>query len=240
MIKRADMLTTDAQHVLERLVFFGASEEKVKIINFGIETHFFTKKPFEMKFRQKIFKGINEDDPIIISLRNHEKVYDIQTLIESIPKVLEKIPNARFAIGGSGSLTQQHVSLADKLSVSKNINFFGSYLHDELPNLFGQTSLYVSTSLSDAGLSASTAEAMACEVPVIISDSGENGVWITEGVNGNMFEVKDSSRLAELIIENLFNVDIAYEKGIKGREVIVMNNDVSNEMNKMNNFYSSL
>ena len=43
-----------------------------------------------------------------------------------------------------------------------------------------ESDIYVSTSLSDGGLAASTAEAMACELPVIITNFGVNSKWISE------------------------------------------------------------
>jgi glycosyltransferase involved in cell wall biosynthesis len=238
MIRRADLLTTDAQHVVDKLISLGAKSDQVKIINFGIETDFFVKKPKDEQYREKLFKGTAED-PIIISLRNHETVYDIETLIESIPIVLKEIPNAKFAIGGSGTLTSKYTELVKSLSVEESVNFFGSYIHDELPNLFSQVHAYVSTSLSDAGLSASTAEAMSCEVPVIISNSGENSLWVTDDENGDLFPIKDSQELAIRIMNNIKHRELSIKKGQKGREIIVRDNDVINEMKKMNELYST-
>ena len=153
--------------------------------------------------------------------------------------MLKEIPNAKFAIGGSGTLTSKYTELVKSLSVEESVNFFGSYIHDELPNLFSHVHAYVSTSLSDAGLSASTAEAMSCEVPVIISNSGENSLWVTDDENGDLFPIKDSQELAIRIMNNIKHRELSIKKGQKGREIIVRDNDVINEMKKMNELYST-
>ncbi len=240
MILRADLITTDAQHVYDKLVSIGAKKEKIKIINFGIETNKFIKKPKNSYFRNKLFNALNENDPIVLSLRNHEEIYDIETLINSITNVLSKINNVKFCIGGSGSLTEKYKKLVEKLNLQNNVSFFGSYDHNELSDLFGQVNLYVSTSLSDAGISSSTAEAMSCEVPVIISNTGENDIWIQDGINGDLFEAGDFEKLSSLIINNLDHIELAEAKGKKGRQTIIERNDLNNEMIKMKKIYGEV
>jgi glycosyltransferase involved in cell wall biosynthesis len=60
------------------------------------------------------------------------------------------------------------------LNVDDFVQFLGRIPHEAMPDLLTQADIYVSTSLSDAGISASTAEAMACGLPVIVTDTGEN------------------------------------------------------------------
>ena len=240
MIKRADLITTDADHVVTKLIELGADKEQIRIINFGIETQKFIKQSFSNNFREKLFPGTNEDDPVIISLRNHEEIYDIPTFINAAPEVLKFFPNAKFAIGGSGTLTESYKELVEKLDLTESFNFFGRYDHKELPHLFGQCAAYVSTSLSDAGISGSTAEAMSCEVPVIISMSGENELWVEDKVNGLLFEVKDHDRLSRNIIDLLNKSSYCEEIGKKGREVILDRNDLVNEMSKMEKLYNNI
>ena len=97
--------------------------------------------------------------------------------------------------------------------------------------------VYVSTSLSDAGLAASTAEAMACELPVIVTDSGENNLWINDGKNGFLVPVKNPEAIARRLIDLLQNIDLRREFGSKGRDIICKKNDYCVEMKKVEFFY---
>ncbi len=100
--------------------------------------------------------------------------------------------------------------------------------------------VYVSTSLSDAGLAASTAEAMACGLPVVITDFGDNRKWIEDGESGFIVPLKDPKALAEKIIYLLKNKDIRREFGMRNRKIIEEKNNYYREMEKMENSYIEL
>ena len=100
--------------------------------------------------------------------------------------------------------------------------------------------VYVSTSLSDAGIAASTAEAMACGLPVIVTDVADNKKWIDNGVNGFVVPVKDPKSLAEKIIYLLQNEDIRKKFGKINRKIIEERNNYYKEMEKMEDIYKEL
>ena len=52
-----------------------------------------------------------------------------------------------------------------------------------MPAYLNAADIYVSTSLSD-GTSLSLLEAMACSLPVVVTDIPANKEWITDGHNG--------------------------------------------------------
>jgi len=111
---------------------------------------------------------------------------------------------------------------------------------EELPSLLSSSDIYVSTSLSDAGIAASTAEAMSCEIPVIISDSAENDKWINNNVNGFLFSTKNSEQLAEILIKLIKDHELRIKVGKEGRNIIIKKNDYENEMKKVNDLYLKL
>jgi L-malate glycosyltransferase len=239
VLKTADLITTDAQHMAKEISYFGVKQSKVNIINFGIDTSIFNKAEMpSLKYRD-LFK--NNNDPFnVISLRNHYKVYDIRTIIKSIPIVVQQVENARFIIAGAGPESENLENLARSLNVGNKIVFLGRYNGEELPDIFSAVDIYISASLSDAGISASTAEAMACCTPVVVSDTGENNLWIKNRNNGILFEAGDYEALAAIIIDLYKNPSERIRIGEKGREIIVENNDYFGEMSKMSDLYSHI
>lgn len=229
------IITCDAYHMIEALKALGVEDNKIKIIYFGIDTKRFRPIPKDAA----IVKSWNceSSDFLVISLRNFEPVYDVETLIRAIPLVLVRVPNAKFLIAGSGRQEDYLKSLAKDLSVDGQVRFLGKYDNTKLPAYLCSTDAYVSTSLSDAGIAASTAEAMACGVPVIVTDSGENNLWIKDGENGFIVPVKSPEILAERIIALAKDREIARKFGAAGREIIVEKNDYSTEMQKMEYCY---
>lgn len=149
------------------------------------------------KLKEKI--GWRESGPVIVSTRWHRPIYNVECLIQAIPHVVKEIPTARFLILGKGSLTETLRNNAAKMGVGPYVEFLGEVPFGEMPKYLMMADIYVSTSLSD-GTSASLIEAMACKLPVIVTDTPGNREWITNGSTGLLFPVKDSRALAERIV----------------------------------------
>ena len=234
MLKKSELITCDAYHMRDVLITWGVPKDKVHIINFGIDTNLFCKKPYNKKLNDKL--GINERMSIV-STRNFDEIYDIPTLIRSIPIVIKELPDTVFVLLGKGPLKSSYLKLIDKLNVKDSVIFAGYVSNSELPELLSNMDIYVSTSLSDAGISAGTAEAMACETIAVISDSAENDKWINNKENGYLFSCGNHLQLSKILIKLLRNQDEFKDIAKKGREIIIQNNSYENEMNKMNEKY---
>ena len=236
-LRKADLITCDAQHIKEAMTTLWVSPEKINLIYFGVDTRKFRPEEKSEELRAKL--GIY-DSPAVISLRNLEPLYDIESLIRSLPLVLKEVPESQFVIAGKGSEEKRLRELAKSLGVSDNVKFIGFVQNVELPQYLSTVDVYVSTSLSDAGIAASTAEAMACGLPVVVTDVADNKKWIDNGVNGFVVPVKDPKSLAEKIIYLLQNEDIRKKFGKINRKIIEERNNYYKEMEKMEDIYKEL
>lgn len=237
VLKNSDLITCDAEHVRDSLVELGVGLQKIKLINFGIDTQKFTPGYKDNKLLEKL--GI-VDGPKIISLRQFAPIYNVDSLIMAIPLVLKEISEAKFIIAGYGPEEPKLRKLANSLGVSKSIRFVGRIPNDELPLYLRSVDIYVSTSLSDAGIAASTAEAMACGLPVIITDFGDNRKWVEDGVNGFIVPMKSPEALASKIIYLINNRESRERFGRVNRQIIEERNDWKKEMEKMEELYKGL
>lgn len=236
-LRRADSITCDAKHIIKQLAELGADPDKIKLIYFGTNTRKFTRKQRSEKLREEL--GIF-NAPAVISLRNLAPTYDVESLIMAIPLVLREVPEAKFLIAGDGNQKVKLKALAESLGVINSTKFVGFISNDELPQYLASSDIYVSTSPSDGGLAASTAEAMACGLPVIITDFGDNGKWVKDGVNGFLIPLKNPEALASKIIHLLRNEGDRRKFGQAGRKVIEEKNNYEKEMGKMEKIYEEL
>tara|TARA_B100000497_G_C7595834_1_gene358200 strand:- start:226 stop:918 length:693 start_codon:yes stop_codon:yes gene_type:complete len=218
----------------EELKKFNVPHDKIHIINFGIDTEKFFKQERNLKVLEKF--NIS-DELTIISLRNFEPVYDIKTLICAAKLVLDEMPAVRFLLVGKGTLENELKQMVQNLGINNSVHFTGFIDNQLLPSLISSSDVYVSTSLSDAGIASSTAEAMSCQVPVVVTDSAENYKWINDKVNGFLFSIKDHEQLAIILINLIKNQTLRTKIGKEGRNVIINKNDYKNEMNKVNDLY---
>ena len=167
------------------------------------------------------------------------KIYDIETLIKSIPFVKEKHPFVHFLIGGEGPEKENLMAMVSSNNLSNNVTFLGMLPNSELPEYLSISDVYISTSLSDAGLSASTAEAMACQLPVLITDFGDNGLWVKNNINGFLFSCGDYEQLANKLIYLLDNQQERIKMGDNNRKLIDKQLNYHKEMSKVEHIYRS-
>ena len=236
-LKKADIVNSDAEHLKIKLMELGTEPQKIKLVHFGTDTDKF--KPAQKDKRLQEELGI-VDSPTVISLRSLEPIYDIDSLIESIPLVLKEIPEAKFIIAGGGSQEAKLKEQAKYLGISQSVKFTGRISNDKLPEYLNSADVYVSTSHSDAGLSAATAEAMACGLAVVVTEFGDNERWVKNGENGFIVPLKAPRKLAEKIIYLLRNEDAKMEFGKMNRKIILERNDYHKEMGKMENIYKEM
>jgi len=237
VLKKTDLITCDAEHMRKAIEKLGKDFEKITIIYFGIDTQIFAPGDKDEALLKKL-DTLNS--PVIISLRTLEPIYDIETLIRSVPLVLGSIPGAKFVIVGTGSREKVIKELAQRLSISDKIRFVGKIPNEEMCRYLRTADIYVSTSLSDGGIAASTAEAMACGLPVVITDTGENKKWVKDGEGGFLIPIKSHTILAEKIIYLLQNSALRMCFGDINRKVIEKRNNYYIEMGKMDKIYKEI
>jgi glycosyltransferase involved in cell wall biosynthesis len=237
ILRRADLISCDAWHMRNEVMQFGVSADRINIINFGIDSQRFSPRAASAEIRQQYDLGT---EPAVVSLRNFEPVYDIPTLLHAIPLVLKKHPQTRFMLVGRGSLEAELKALAQSLGIADAVRFVGFVPNVQLPDTLCSLDIYVSSSLSDAGIAASTAEAMACELPVVVTDSGENDRWIEDGKNGYLVPVKQPEVMAEKISLLLSDAALRHQLGAAGRRTVQERNDFNAEMAKMDRLYQAI
>lgn len=236
IIRKSDGIHCDGENVYLELFKYDNTQNKINIIHYGTDVEKF--KPI-INNNKKNFMCL-QNCTAIISIRSLLPIYDIYSLIRAVPYVLEKYPDAHFFIAGKGSEETNLKNLSKSLKIEKNVHFIGNIPNENLPDYFRESDIYVSTSLSDGGLAASTSEAMACELPVIITDFGDNSKWISNGVNGYLIPLKSPEELAKKINYLIENREVRISMGKKAREIIVEKNNYFKEMDKVNTIYVNL
>jgi glycosyltransferase involved in cell wall biosynthesis len=236
-LRKADLITCDAEHIKKPLVELQAAPEKINLIYFGVDVDKFKPGPKDLK----IMKELDADGrPVVITSRRLDPNCDIASLVTAASAVLKDVPETIFIIIGRGAEEDNLKAQAEALGVSGNIRFIGWVPHDDLPRYLSSAHIYVSTALSDAGIAASTAEAMSCGLPAIITDFGDNGKWVEDGINGFLIPLQSPEVLASRILQLLKNGEERETFGKRNREIIEDRNNWPKEMGKMEKLYESL
>ncbi|MBK7029420.1 MAG: glycosyltransferase family 4 protein [Bacteroidales bacterium] len=88
--------------------------------------------------------------------------------IEAAKKVLERDPNVRFVMAGTGDLMEKMIRRVAKLKISTHFHFTGFLKGENVDRMFAMSDVYVMPSVSEP-FGISPLEAMRSNVPVVIS-----------------------------------------------------------------------
>lgn len=229
--RRSDYVICDSERLGNKAKSFGAKNNSIYICNFGIDTDFYRNK-------RTIFSELNKIK--IGSNRRLEKIYDIETFINAAEKINKWDKNIIFLVAGNGSLKNKLIGYAEKKGIKNNIKFLGALNQNQMSDFYESIDIYISTSLSDGGLSSSVAEAMSCERLVLITNNSDNKKWINHGQNGFIFKNKDAYELSNLVIKSIQNYETCKEIAKNAREIILNKCSYRNEMEKINLKYLEL
>jgi len=236
-LKRSTVITVDAKHMEQKLVQFGVSQDKVKIIYFGTNTGYYSRSQIDrLRIRKKY--NIKDEDVVVISTRTLNPIHDVFLTLKSIPIVLSLKNNIKFIIASDGSEREDMEEYVSKHNLSNHVIFPGYMTMPEMVAFLSASDIYVSSSKADAGLAASTAEAMSIGLPVVVSNNSENSFWVNN--SGLLFEDGDFKGIADGILNLANNPQLMKEFGENGRDRISRDNDYKIQMNKVNDLYLSI
>ncbi|TRT89939.1 MAG: glycosyltransferase family 4 protein [Microcystis aeruginosa Ma_OC_H_19870700_S124] len=191
--------------------------------------------------------GIESDEFVIGFVGRFVEEKGILTLIKAVSKLTGKW---KLLLLGRGILKDKIVSEATAAGISDRLMIVESVPHDQVVNYLNLMNTLVLPSETTYQVKTLTAvgwkeqfghvliEAMACQVPVIGSDSGEIPFVIAD--TGLIFPEKDGEALAKSIQTLLDNPSFAQELGQRGYQRVMTNYTNKALAQKQLDFYQQL
>lgn len=90
-------------------------------------------------------------------------------LVDAFAEVVEALPKATLKIVGDGPLRDELLTRAIDREIQDNVHLVGTVPYDRMPTLYAECDVFVLPSLYE-GLPRTVLEAMASEVPVVVSE----------------------------------------------------------------------
>jgi glycosyltransferase involved in cell wall biosynthesis len=135
-----------------------------------------------------------------------------RTLLEAVPRVLERHPETQFVIAGEGELRAELERLAAPFG--EHVVFLGEV--SEIPELLASLAVFAFPSLYE-GFSVAVVEAQAAGVPVVATPVGAIRETVVDGETGYLVAVGDAAALAERIVHVLDHPDEARRVAAEAR-----------------------
>jgi len=233
----ADLITCDGENSFQAIMHLGIAREKIHLITHGVDTRKFSPDVCDPGLLPGLF---GNTWPVVTCIRGFKPIYDPETVIRAIPLALVSTPEINFLVAGKGYEENRMRKLADDLGVSRRIFFCGPIPHEKLPPYLASSDVYLSASLSDGGVAVSTFEAMASGLPVIVTDVGDNRLWVHNNKNGFIVPVHQPAQIAEKIAYLIRNPGFREASGRTNRVLVEEKQDYNKEMEKVHRLYRDL
>ena len=225
MLHRARRIIAVSQFTKWELTnYYKIPESKIRVIHNGVDVKKF--KPAADKRKVKAELGLKPDDLAIVSVGRLYARKGLFTLIESMPGVVKRFPNAKFIISGKGQSDEMHklVAYAEKLGVKNNIIFTGYTPDKELPKLYQAADVFAFSTFYEHHPFA-VLEALSTGLPVVTTTVGGIPETIESGKNGFLVAPFNPKQFADRILYLLEHPAFAAEMGAQARKTIVENLD---------------
>ena len=154
-----------------------------KLYNWYGSNRFF---PAKMNEKHELRKelGIPDDTLVLISIGGCSDIKRHHHIIRAIPHIVSQQPKLLYLHLGSGDIEEEEKKLADKIGVAKYVRFCSN--QQNVRKYLVASDIYLMPSKFE-GISITTIEAMACNIPTILYDvpglrdfneKGENSILI--------------------------------------------------------------
>jgi glycosyltransferase involved in cell wall biosynthesis len=189
--RRADHYVAISAAIAELLLRDGIPEERISRIYSGIELE--TAK-VSRTVSVKGDHALPDNTVVIGTVAALTKEKDIETLVHAARRVVDRHPQAYFAVVGSGPLEHSLRELARTLRVDDHLFFLG-FRDDVVPFLNG-FDVFALPSRSE-GLGTSVLDAMRAGLPIVASRTGGIPEMVDHETNGLLFTPGDANELAD-------------------------------------------
>jgi glycosyltransferase involved in cell wall biosynthesis len=213
VIRSSSMLTVVSHAMEERALSLGAKAEKLQTVSMGVETgSLFTPDTATLR----------ADNEILFVGRLVEKK-GCTYLLDAMPEILRRRPDARLGIVGSGPEEETLKRQADRLGVAHAVTFHGAVINAEIPNLYRRATVFVAPSIVTAqgdqeGLGLVLVEALGCGCTVVASDLPAIRDVVSDGVTGLLCKQRDSLDIATKVCTLLEHTELRLSLGRAGRQ----------------------
>ena len=222
---------------MERYARIGAvPRHKIRYLPNGVDTERFCPDP-ELRARLRQELGL-ETAFAWLAVGRLDVQKDYPNLLRAFTQVAQEREEAVLLIAGDGPLRPAMENLAHEMGLGERVRFLG--IRRDVPALMNAADAFVLSSAWE-GFGLVIAEALACKLPVVVSDSGGPREVVDNGRVGFLVPPRDPDALAQAMAR-LMNLPEAERRrmGELGREYVEANYSLDRVVDQWEALYTEL
>ncbi|MDR1857558.1 MAG: glycosyltransferase family 4 protein [Desulfovibrio sp.] len=187
-IERAGMWMADRVVAVSELTrrtvieHYGIDPEKVQVVHNAVARH-------EVVHRYKVPERIRHEKRVLFLGRiTFQK--GPEYFMEAARLVLDRVPNVRFFMAGSGDMLPLLIRRAGELRIGSRFHFAGFLRGEDVDRIYALSDLYVMPSVSEP-FGITPLEAMLYDVPVLLSRQSGVSEILTHALKADFWDTRD-------------------------------------------------
>ena len=203
--------------VTRDLATLGVREDRVRVIYNSFDPDILHNAPYE-----QVLRAGNEGHLLVGMVASFRPRKGAEFLIDAMPEVLRRVPEARVVLAGHGGWVEGEDYLetlrkrALALGVESSLQILG--FREDVPEILASLDVMVLPSLFGEGSSLVLMEAMALGRPVVASDTEGNDEVVEDGISGLLVPSSDAASLATAIVRLLEDPELARRLARAGQQ----------------------
>ena len=205
IIQRVDAIVVSTDLEKQDLILkYGAPETKIHSISPGVNLDLF--KSIDRSESRRIL-NLDLQENIVLFVGRIDSLKGIDYLVEAMRQLGQKFPFRLQVVGGSLDASPELNELKSKIQeadLTDRVDIIGSVSQEKLVYYYNSCDIFVMPSLHESfGLAA--LEAMACGIPVVVSDVGGLKTFVTDSETGFLVAPANANEIAvriALLLEN--------------------------------------
>lgn len=213
--KHVNLITYNSNEALNNHVNFGYDDNRSIIIPNGFELDKF-KFDLDNRINLREDLGFKKKDKVIITVGRWNIQKDYYTLLKSLDRLREQNNNFTMVMVGTDldNSNKELLSLINKYELNDKILLLGR--QNNIPALLSAADIYVSSSLGES-FSNAIGEAMACELPCVVTDVGESKLMV--GETGKVVDSGDYIGLSNELLNYINNPKLDRNEEARNRVI---------------------
>jgi len=209
-------------------------ERRVTVVTNAVDTDVFT--PDEGKrAATRAGLGLHPGQTVVACVGRMTPQKGQDLLLRAFAEAHREVPESRLLFVGEGAQRAQYEELTRTLELTEAVRFLG--LRSDVPDLLRASDLLALPSRHE-GFGLVLAEALACEVPVVATNSGPMPEIVREGQTGHLFPEGDVPALAKALADLLRDPARRREMGKRGREDVILRFALPDMVRKLEALYT--
>ncbi|PHO07908.1 hypothetical protein BFT35_04010 [Thermoanaerobacterium thermosaccharolyticum] len=211
--KYVDSIVYNSNKALENHIKFGYTDKNSVVIPNGFDLDKF-KFNLENRIRVRKELGLDEEQKVIITVGRWDIQKDYYTLLKALNEL--KKQNIKFKMMMVGADLDSSNKELEELAIGYNLkdNLILLGRRRDIPDLLSAADVYVSSSLGES-FSNAIGEAMACELPCVVTDVGDSKIIV--GKTGYVVAPRDYLSMANQLKKLLMTSEISRSKDARIR-----------------------